>query len=99
MNIGNAFLYAMLRTVYLILDFYIWVLIVGAVLSWLVAFDIINTRSRLVQAVGDIIYRMTEPLLRPIRRVLPSVGGLDLSPMVLIFIIWFLQSFIGHLAL
>jgi YggT family protein len=67
------------------------------VLSWLVAFGIINTHNRLVAVVGDFLYRITEPLLRPIRNALPAMGGLDLSPMVLIFIIMFLQSFIRHL--
>lgn len=99
MNAGTAILSAILEVTYAILDFYIWVLIIGAVLSWLVAFNIINTRNRLVQVVGDFIFRITEPLLHPIRRMLPAMGGLDLSPLVLIFIIYFLQSFIRHLVL
>jgi YggT family protein len=99
MNAGSAILAAFLEVTYAILDFYIWVLIIGAVLSWLVAFNIINSHNRLVQVVGDFIYRITEPLLRPIRRVLPVMGGLDLAPLALIFIIIFLQSFIRHLVL
>ncbi len=99
MNAGNAVIAAFLEVVYAILDFYIWALILGAILSWLVAFNIINTHNRFVQVVGDFLYRITEPLLRPIRNALPMMGGLDLSPMILIFIIYFLQSFIRHLAI
>ena len=71
---------------------YIWVLIAAAVLSWLVAFDVLNTRNRFVYAVGDILYRATEPALRPIRRVLPKLGGIDVSPVVLILLLMFLSN-------
>ena len=99
MNAGNAIVAAFLEVIYAILDFYIWALIIGAVMSWLVAFNIINTHNRFVQVIGDFLFRITEPLLRPIRKALPMMGGLDLSPLVLIFIIYFLQSFIRHLVL
>jgi len=98
MNVGPALIAATLQLIDAILDFYVWALIIGAVMSWLVAFNILNTHNRLVHVIGEFVYRITEPLLRPIRRFLPSMGGLDLSPMVLIFIIMFLQSFIRHLA-
>jgi YggT family protein len=98
MNVGNAMIAAILELVYAILDFYIWALVIGAVLSWLVAFNIINTHNRFVQVVGDFLYRITEPLLKPIRRIIPVMGGLDLSPLVLIFLVMFLQSFIRHLS-
>jgi len=98
MNAGNALMAAILEVVYAVLDLYVWALIIGAVLSWLVAFNIINTHNRVVQIAGDFLFRITEPLLVPIRRVLPNMGGLDLSPLVLIFIIMFIQSFIRHLA-
>jgi len=97
MHPANALLAALLELTYAILDFYIWIIIIGAVLSWLVAFNIINTHNRFVQMAGDFLYRITEPLLRPIRRVLPQMGGLDLSPLILIFIILFIQSFLRHL--
>ena len=87
MHAGNALIAALLELVYAVLDFYMWVIIVGAVLSWLVAFNVINTQNRFVRAVGDFLYRLTEPVLRPIRRILPPFGGLDLSPLVLIFLI------------
>lgn len=95
----SALLAAFLEVSYMLLDFYIWVLIVNAALSWLVAFNIINTHNRLVRLIGDFAYRMTEPVLRPIRRILPPFGGVDLSPLALIFIIMFLQSFLRHLVI
>lgn len=98
MNAGTAIFAALLEVTYAILDFYIWVLIIGAVMSWLVTFNIINTHNRFVQVIGDFIYRITEPLLRPLRSFVPVMGGLDLAPLALIFIIYFLQSFIRHLA-
>jgi len=99
MNAGNAILAATIELIYTVLDFYIWALIVGAVLSWLVAFNIINSHNRFVRMVGEFLFNITEPLLRPIRRVLPAMGGLDLSPLILIFLIMFVQSFIRHLVL
>jgi len=97
MFVGRAFMSALLEVVYAILDFYIWALIVGAVISWLVAFNIVNPYNRVVQVVGDFLTRITEPALRPIRRLLPPMGGMDLAPLALIFIIYFVQSFIRHL--
>ena len=97
MNAGNAFVAAIIEVIYIILNFYIWALIISAVLSWLIAFNVINNRNRFIQMVGEFLYRITEPLLRPIRRVVPVMGGMDLSPLVLIFIIYFIQSFLRHL--
>lgn len=96
MDILTSLLIAAIETFQVVLSLYVWVLIVSAVLSWLVAFDIVNTRNRLVQIVGDFAYRLTEPPLRRIRRFLPPVGGLDLSPLVLILVIMFVQSFLRH---
>ena len=90
---------ATLDVIEVVLNFYIWVIIVGAVMSWLVAFNVINTQNRFVQMVGDFVFKITEPALKRIRRVLPSMGGLDLSPLVLILIIMFIQSFIHHLVI
>ncbi len=97
MPIGNALIAAFLEITYAVLNFFVWALIVGAVLSWLVAFGIVNPYNRFVNAVSDMIARITEPLLAPIRRMLPRTGAVDLSPLILIFIIYFLQSFIRHL--
>ena len=98
MPVTNALLAAALEIVYALLNFYIWVLIIGAVLSWLVALNVVNPHNRAVRMIGDFIYRITEPVLQPIRRALPRMGGLDLAPLVLIFTIMFIQSFIRHLA-
>lgn len=97
MHIGNAFFAAALELLYSLLNLYIWVLIVSAVLSWLVAFDVVNPHNRVVRLIGDFSYRLTEPALRHIRRFVPIMGGLDLSPLALIFIIYFIQSFLRHL--
>lgn len=75
-----------------ILDLYTWVIIISAILSWLVAFNVVNTSNRFVYLVGDTLYRLTEPALRPIRRYMPSLGGIDLSPLVLLLAIYFLRS-------
>lgn len=82
------------QLLYVALDLYFWVLIISAVLSWLVAFGVVNTRNRFVYTVGDMLHRLTEPALRPIRRWIPPMGGLDLSPIVVILIIIFLQRLI-----
>jgi YggT family protein len=82
-----------------VLHIYMWIVIIGVAMSWLVAFNVINTRNRFVHMVLDITYRLTEPLLRPIRRILPNMGGLDLSPMVLILLIWFVQDVLAQLML
>jgi YggT family protein len=75
-----------------VLNIYIWLLIASAVLSWLVVFNVVNTRNQGVIAVGNFLYRITEPLLRPIRRILPNFGGIDISPVVLILLLIFLQN-------
>ena len=82
----------LLRFVAMVIEMYIWVIIIGAVLSWLVAFDIVNRRNRVVYLIGDSFYRITEPVLRPIRRLMPDLGGLDLSPVILILGLIFLRD-------
>ncbi len=74
-----------------VIGLYITLVIVQVVLSWLVAFNVVNTRNRFVYVVGDILYRITEPALKLIRRLLPSMGGMDLSPVVLILGLYFLR--------
>jgi YggT family protein len=78
-----------------ILFLYLMVIIVSAILSWLVAFRVVNTQNRFVYAVVDTCYRLTEPALRPIRRFLPNMGGLDISPIILILLIQFARIFIA----
>ncbi len=76
----------------IILELYVWLLVIWVIISWLVTFDVINTRNRFVYLVSDFLYRITEPVLRPIRRVVPNLGGMDISPVILILGIWFTRS-------
>ncbi|MBT3398501.1 MAG: YggT family protein [Rhodospirillaceae bacterium] len=82
-----------------VIGLYMWAVIISIVLTWLVQFNVINTSNRLVYQIGDFLYRITDPALRPIRRVIPSVGGIDLSPLIVILILGFLQQFIPGLLL
>jgi YggT family protein len=76
----------------LVIDLYIWVIIAGAILSWLIAFNVVNTQNRFVYTVADMLYRVTEPALRPIRRFLPNLGGIDISPVILILFLLFIRD-------
>ena len=75
-----------------LLQLYVYVLIAAAVFSWLIAFNVVNSRSQLVATIGTFLYQITEPVLRPVRNILPKFGGIDLSPIVVILIIFFIQS-------
>jgi len=77
-----------------IITLYIWILIASAILSWLVAFNVVNARNPVVANVGEFLYRITEPALRPIRALLPNLGGIDISPVILILLLLFLQRII-----
>jgi YggT family protein len=79
------------------IDIYKWVIIVWIILSWLIAFNVINTHNRFVDSVNHFLYRATEPALRPIRRFVPIIGGLDLSPIVLFFALYFAQRVLQNL--
>lgn len=85
---------AILDIILLVLQIYIWLLIASAVLSWLVAFNVVNTRNQVVATIGDFLYRITEPVLRPIRNVMPNLGGIDVSPVILILVILLLENVI-----
>ena len=74
-----------------VINIFVWLIILQVVLSWLIAFNVINTSNRFVYMVGDFLYRITEPVMRPIRRILPSLGGIDLSPLVLLLLLFFAQ--------
>jgi YggT family protein len=87
---------AVLDIVLIVLDLYVWLLIASAILSWLIAFNVVNTRNQFVAAVAEFLYRITEPLLAPIRSVMPNLGGLDISPIILILIIMFIQRVITY---
>ena len=75
-----------------VLSLYKWAVILAAVFSMLVSFGVLDTRNRWVWTIGDFLYRITEPALRPIRNLMPNLGGLDLSPLVLLFLIWIAQA-------
>ncbi len=77
-----------------VISIYIWLLIASAILSWLVSFKVINTQNRFVFSVMSFLYRITEPALRPFRRIIPNLGGIDISPIILILILFFVRSLI-----
>ena len=87
-----------MKSVLILLDsvitIYIWILIINALLSWLIAFNVLNTSNRLVYSLLDISYKMTDPLLKPIKNFLPNLGNIDISPIVLILLLMFLRNLI-----
>ena len=85
---------ALFYVIYLALQFYLYLIVAWVVLSWLIAFNVVNTRNQFVAMVADFLYRITEPVLGPIRKVMPHLGPIDISPIVLFFIIIFLQQVI-----
>ena len=87
---------AILDIILVVLDLYVWLLIASAILSWLIAFNVVNTRSQFVASVAEFLYKITEPVLRPIRNFMPNFGGLDISPMIVILIIMFIQRVISY---
>ncbi|HET7084051.1 MAG TPA: YggT family protein [Rhizomicrobium sp.] len=78
-----------------ILDIYKWIVIAAVIVSWLTAFNVINQYNNFVRSLLRILYALTEPVFRPIRKILPPMGGLDLSPIVVFLIIWFIEYTIG----
>ena len=87
---------ALLQTISMLLNLVWWVFLIMIIFSWLISFNVINTRNQFVATVWRILNQITEPILRPIRRIIPPVGGLDLSPILVFVIIFFLQSFIAN---
>ena len=88
--------YAVLELILTVIDLYWWVVIASFVISWLIAFDVINTRSQAVYSIRRALAALTEPLYEPIRRVLPTMGGLDFSPMIVLLGLQFVRSAIAH---
>ncbi len=80
-----------------IITLYVWLVIASAVLSWLVAFNVVNTNNRFVYAVGDFLHKVTEPVLRPIRSIMPNLGGVDISPIILILGLYFIRNLLFEL--
>ncbi len=83
---------AFLNLVSTVITIYIWLLIGQAVLSWLLAFGVVNRHNHAVSVIGDFLWRITEPLLGPIRRIIPDLGGIDISPVILILLLYFLRD-------
>lgn len=79
------------------INLYVWALVIAAVLSLLLAFNVLDTRNRFVWAVSDFFYRVTEPVLRPIRKRMPNLGGVDLSPLVLILLLSALRILLAEI--
>ncbi len=77
---------------------YFWMILIQVIMSWLVVFNVINTQNRFVYTVGEFLHKITEPALGPIRRILPNLGGIDLSPVVLILLLIFVQNFIREIS-
>ena len=90
----NAFILLLDRIIYL----YVWVLIINAVISWLIAFNVLNTQNRFVYSVLEFTYKLTDPPLNYIRRFLPNLGSIDISPIVLILLIYFVRDLIRNIS-
>jgi len=82
----------LLNFLVMVITLYMWVIIISAILSWLIAFNVVNRSNQFVYMIADSLHRLTEPALRPIRRVMPDLGGLDISPVVLILGLIFLRD-------
>ena len=87
-----------MKSIFILLDsiiaIYIWIVIINAILSWLVAFNVLNTQNRFVFSVLDATYKLTDPALNQIRRFLPTFGSIDLSPVVLILFLMFIRNLV-----
>ncbi len=90
-------MFSLLNLIVTIIDLLTWVIIIWAVMSWLTAFNIINTNNRFVLSALDTLGRITEPLLRPIRAIVPNLGGVDISPVILILLLMFLRDLVREL--
>lgn len=85
---------ALIQTLVLALDLYWWIIIASAIFSWLYAFNVINSRNAVVDTIGNFLFRATEPALAPIRRFMPNLGGIDISPIIVLLIIFFIRQFL-----
>ncbi|CAN7305402.1 YggT family protein [Devosia sp. LjRoot16] len=91
-------MFAILQTLSFILNIVWWIFLIMIIMSWLISFNVINTRNQFVASIWRVLNQITEPILKPIRRVIPAMGGLDLSPLIVFVIIFFLQNLIGFYA-
>jgi len=74
------------------IEIYVWLLIAHVVLSWLTSFNVINARHAVIAQVGGFLYRITDPVLRPVRRFIPNLGGIDISPVIVILLLFFVRK-------
>ena len=88
-----------LALIYHLIELYTWVLIIGVIMSWLISFNVINLSNQFVRMIYDVVTRLTEPLLSRIRNFLPDLGGVDISPVILILLLWFAKDVIARHAL
>ena len=80
-----------LEVIMFLLNFYMWIVIAAVIVSWLIAFNVINTRNQFVGMIVDVLYRLTEPVFRPIRQFMPNLGGIDFSPLIVLLIIYVIE--------
>ncbi|ESX67229.1 MULTISPECIES: YggT family protein [unclassified Mesorhizobium] len=85
---------AVFYTLHAAINIYWYIVIGAAIFSWLYAFNVVNSRNQLVDSIGNMLYRLTEPALRPIRRILPDLGGIDISPIILLLALTFISVFL-----
>lgn len=95
----DVVLVPLIQMIMTVVDLYVWVLIIGVILSWLTAFGVINMSNRVVYLVSDFIHRITEPALRPIRNIMPNLGNVDISAVVLIIGLYFVQNVLMRAAM
>lgn len=93
----DIILIPLLAVITAVIGFYIWIIIASVLLHWLISFSVINTNNNFVMMITEFLYGVTEPVLRQIRRFLPTMGGFDFSPLVLILFLWFIQAVLGQL--
>ncbi len=86
-------LYLLIDTV---LGLFTWLILASVILSWLVQFNVVNTRNQAVYIIGDFLYRITEPVLRPVRRMMPHMGGIDISPVIVLLLVFFLRNLLAE---
>ncbi|PVB61247.1 YggT family protein [Labrenzia sp. 011] len=85
---------ALFNVILIALELYTYVIIASAIFSWLFAFNIVNSNNQVINSIGRVLYNLTEPALRPIRRFLPDLGGVDISPVILLLLIIFIRQII-----
>ena len=95
----NVILVPLISVLFMVLNLYLQAIFFSVIISWLVAFNIININNRVVYLVRDFLYRITEPAYRQIRRFIPIMGGIDISPLFLILAVYFVKNVLAQLAL